>query len=242
MSINQFKKTERNNVRSAEARRILSILADNPVNAIATDENGRPFFHDSGLAGASLMDFSISHSGAAVAVSLVISENTHGVKARTGCDIELIRPRKNLRNIAENNFSAAERDYIFSQNETQLESARFFQIWTLKECYIKLRGLSVFDMPKAPSFISNNASCSSSISFYLYELVHAGERYMLATCIEEDSIADQGRAISPEPVEACEPKLRLGQRILSSSPPPVIRLFSQPEGDFSAKLQECLSL
>ncbi|MDR2712179.1 MAG: 4'-phosphopantetheinyl transferase superfamily protein [Clostridiales bacterium] len=186
----------------------MSILADSPIDAIAADENGRPFFHDSD------MDFSISHSGGAsagaVAVSLVSegnldpagsrlkiqSENTHEAKIRTGCDIQLIRPRKNQRNIAEENFCAAERDYIFSQDAAQFESARFFQIWTLKECYIKLRGLSVFDMHKAPSFISRdaagrylftfNATRSSSLSFYLYELAYAGERYMLATAIEGD--------------------------------------------------------
>jgi phosphopantetheinyl transferase len=196
LSINQFKKAERNNVLSAEARRILSILADSPIDAITTDENGRPFFHDGNI------DFSISHSGAAVAVSLVQGENINGAKVRTGCDIQLIRPRENLRNIAEEIFCAAERDYILSQDETKFENARFFQIWTLKECYIKLRGLSVFDMSKVPSFIfcdaagrylfTFNAIDSSPLSFYLYELVHAGERYMLATAIEE------GWGIRPE--------------------------------------------
>ena len=196
LSINQFKRTERYNVLSAEARRILSILADRPVDAIATDENGRPFFHDGN------MDFSIAHSGAAVAVSLVVGENIDGQKVRTGCDIQLIRPRENLRNITEQIFCAAERDYIFAQDTTQFESTRFFQIWTLKECYIKLRGLSVFDMPKVPSFISCdaaglniftfNTSGFSPLSFYLYELEYTGERYMLAITIEG------GRGTSPE--------------------------------------------
>ena len=211
LSINQSKKAERNNVLSAEARQILSILADSPINAIATEENGRPFFHDGD------MDFSISHSGAVVAVSLVKGENIHGAKVRTGCDIQLIRPRENLKDIAEEIFCAAERDYILSQDETQFESARFFQIWTLKECYIKLRGLSVFDMPKVPSFVSCdaagrylftfNASGSSPLSFYLYELVYDGERYMLATAIEGDwdirpeiRIFSQSAALSHTPI------------------------------------------
>ena len=185
LSINQAKKAERNKVLSAEARRILSILADRPIDAIATEENGRPFFQNGS------MDFSISHSGAAVAVSLVKGENAHGAKFRTGCDIQLIRHRENLRNIAEEVFCAAERDYILSQDG---HPKRFFQIWTLKECYIKLFGLSVFDMSQVPSFISCdtagkyqftfNANGSSPISFYLYELAYAGERYMLATAIE----------------------------------------------------------
>jgi len=197
MSIKQFKKAERNNLLSAEARRILSILADRPVDEIATDENDRPFFMGSGLAGASSMDFNISHSGSAVAVSLV-----HGAKVRTGCDIQLIRPGKNHKNIAEEYFSAAERDYILSQDEALFKSDRFFQIWTLKECYIKLRGLSVFDMSKVPSFISCddsgryfftfNDSDSSLLSFYLGELSYAGKRYILANAIEGE------RGICPE--------------------------------------------
>ena len=156
LQINQSKKAERNSALSAEARRILSILADCPTDAITKDKNGRPFFQNGNA------DFSISHSGSIAAVSLIHEANPHrspsgqmfpSAKFRTGCDIQLIRPRKNLRNIAEENFYAAENDYIFLQNETQFECARFYQIWTLKECYIKLRGLSVFDMLKAPSFI-----------------------------------------------------------------------------------------
>jgi len=232
LSINQFKKAERKNALSAEARRILSILADNPIDTIATEKNGRPFFHNGN------MDFNISHSGAAVAVSLVQGENIHGVKFQTGCDIQLIRPRENLRNIAEENFSAAERDYIFSQDKTQFESTRFFQIWTLKECYIKLRGLSVFDMPKVPSFFSVggetrtfgtapfgpgadcdaadrylftfNASGSSPLSFYLYELAYDGERYMLATAIEG------GLGIRPEIRMFSQPAALLVPKLISS--------------------------
>ena len=194
LSINRFKKSERNNILSAEARRILSILADSPTGAITTDKNDRPFFDDGN------MDFNISHSGTAVAVSLVQGENINGVRVQTGCDIQLIRPREYLRNIAEEIFCAAEKDYILSQEETQLD--RFFQIWTLKECYIKLKGLSVFDMSKAPSFIfcdtagqyhiNFNLRGSPPLSFYLNELVYAGERYMLAAAIEGN------RGIHPE--------------------------------------------
>jgi len=213
LSINEFKKAERNKILSAEARRILSILADKPIDtiadAIAAEENGRPFFINNS------MDFSISHSDAVVAVSFVQGKNIHETNVRTGCDIQLVQPRKNLKSIAEENFCAAEIDYIFSQDEAQLVSKRFFQIWTLKECYIKLRGLSVFDMPKVPSFISCdapgkyffafNAGCSFSISFNLHELVFAGERYMLATAIEG------GCGIQPE-----------------------IRMFTQQEGSIGS--------
>jgi hypothetical protein len=64
----------------------------------------------------------------------------------------------------------------------------------LKECFLKLRGLSVFDMVKVPSFICKNDSgvhhftfdetVSSLLSFYLYEFTGSDERYILSIAIE----------------------------------------------------------
>jgi phosphopantetheinyl transferase len=166
---------------SAEARRILSECEGRPITNedIAMEASGRPFLPDRD------MDFSISHSGALAAVSLV-----RGKGLRTGCDVELVRPRAKAREIAKDFFSAAEREYIVSGGGFDL--TRFYQIWTLKECYLKLRGLSVFDMGGAPSFISSvepavytfDAAGVSPISFNLYELTGAGdERYIAATAI-----------------------------------------------------------
>jgi 4'-phosphopantetheinyl transferase len=71
---------------------------------------------------------------------------------QTGCDIQLVQTRANTKKIAEEFFSVSEREYIFSQDGNQYNETRFFEIWTLKECFLKLRGLSVFDMAKVPSF------------------------------------------------------------------------------------------
>ena len=189
---------------SAEARRILSLLAGRPAEEkdIEREAHGRPFFPGSEI------DFSISHSGALAAVSLV-----KGGKSRIGCDIERILRRPNTPEVAEKFFSAPEKNYIFGAgnlsslgSRSSLESfdeTRFFGIWTLKECFLKLRGLSVFDMNAVPSFVSDegsgeeqlafNAAVPSALSFRLYELsggavnaatLPAGERYMLATVIE----------------------------------------------------------
>ena len=193
-----------------EARRILSLLNGCPLDKpdIAKEENGRPFFRDRRA------DFNISHSGNMAAVSLVKpftgDEGIHdsAMMIRTGCDIELVRDRANVRKVAEKFFSPAERDYVFGRdqalNETRDESlgksrdlnqydmARFFHIWTLKECFLKLKGLSVFDMAKTPPFIytdsggrSQFAFCAPSpVSFSLYELSGPSERYVLASAIE----------------------------------------------------------
>ena len=168
---------------SVEARRVLSLLAGRPVreNDIKREARGRPF-----LPGLEL-DFSIAHTGALAAVSLARGGG------RTGCDIERIRKRPGAREIAKHFFSVSERNYIFNQDS--FDETRFYGIWTLKECFLKLRGLSVFDMAAVPSFISDEgsqgeqlafgAAVSSALSFRLYELSSGGaERYMLATVIE----------------------------------------------------------
>ncbi|MCL2294641.1 MAG: 4'-phosphopantetheinyl transferase superfamily protein [Spirochaetes bacterium] len=225
---------------SAEARRILSLLNGSPLKEddILKEKSGRPFIPEKEI------DFNISHSGTAAAVSLIKNKRYYvqstrkatagqnptpcacdacsaaklrGTPARpfvsslarscpckhdatlasfgnirTGCDIQLIQPRANARKIAKEFFCPAEVDYIFSNNEALYDEMRFFQIWTLKECFIKLRGLSVFDMPKVPSFICSKdsrhfafeTSVSSPLSFFLYELSGSDGRYMLAVAAE----------------------------------------------------------
>jgi phosphopantetheinyl transferase len=128
------------------------------------------------------VDFSISHSGALAAVSLIRGKNL-----RTGCDVELVRPRARAPLIAADYFSASERDYISPRG--CFDEAKFFQLWTLKECYIKLRGLSVFNMAQVPSFIRGedfafDADVSLPLTFYVYELADANCRYIVATAIE----------------------------------------------------------
>ncbi|MDR0494538.1 MAG: 4'-phosphopantetheinyl transferase superfamily protein [Treponema sp.] len=163
---------------SAEARRILSEFAGRTItdDDMVKETQGRPFFPGREA------DFNITHSGALAAVSFVRGKNL-----RTGCDLELVRKRSKAPAIAADSFSVSERDYVFFQG--CFDEKRFFQIWTLKECYIKLRGLSVFDMVKVPSFIHGesfafNAGLVSPLAFYLYELSAADERYILATAIE----------------------------------------------------------
>ena len=178
-NVNRHKRTYRQKLLSVEAKHMVSQLSGRPLaeHEIAREEQGRPFFPDYKA------DFSISHSWDLAAVSLVTGGNL-----RTGCDVELVRPRKSAKEISEKYFSANERDYIFSPRRFEL--AKFYEIWTLKECFLKLRGLSVFDMATVPSFISRgdfalDADVFPQLSFYRYELAGAGEkRYILASVVE----------------------------------------------------------
>jgi 4'-phosphopantetheinyl transferase len=185
LSSNTQKGRYNKNLSSAESRRLLSLLAGRSLNGndIKLEENGRPYFADGGE------DFNISHSGELTAVSLV-----SGDKLRTGCDVELVKPRAGIIRVAEEFFSAQERDYVLDSSQKQNNHTAFFEVWTLKECYLKLRGLSVADMKKTPSFICKkdgnfffafNAETETPLSFYLYELKGAsGELYILAAAIE----------------------------------------------------------
>ena len=179
-----------------EARRIFSLLIDQPIfdNDILTEDSGRPYFPDKD------MDFNISHSSDMVAVSLV-----SGKDLKTGCDIQFVNKpmasnKARLEKIAMQFFSADEVEYIFSKDAgcEVAGNTRFFQIWALKECFIKLRGLSVFDMVSIPSFIRNDICNDGSFSFnfafeqtgelplqfYLYEIGSPGNQYILALAIE----------------------------------------------------------
>ena len=182
MSINNEKKpnAEHKSVLRAEARRILSAFEGRPIggNDIERDEKGRPFFPGREI------DFNISHSARTSAVSYFSGGN-----GRTGCDIELVRPRSRMREITETFFSHDEKDYIFSQSEFYIK--RFYEIWTLKECFIKLRGLSVFDISACPSFIDKDgafnfcADVRAPLLFELYELSDGcAETYMLSAVLE----------------------------------------------------------
>jgi len=163
---------------SCEGRQILSLLEDRPLleKDIQKNENGRPYFPYGNV------DFSISHSRNMVAVSYVSGKNIH-----TACDIQFVKPRKSTMQIAENFFTDSEKEYIL-RNEK-----RFFEIWTLKECFLKLYGFSVFDMKNVPSFIFEGSlsdkqlsiSLSQPFTFFLYELGDCSEnQYILAVCVE----------------------------------------------------------
>jgi hypothetical protein len=176
-----------------EGRRVLGELAGRPGGAgrgdagggaIVLGKNGRPYFADG------RGDFSISHSGAAVAVAWAA-----GPSCRAGCDIQRVKTGGIFGNIAKTYFSTAESAYVFAGEDP---ASRFCKIWVLKECYIKLRGLTVFDMAGLPSFITDGnfsfaetpaSSPRTPLNFYLYTLGDiTGESYMLAAALEGEGV------------------------------------------------------
>lgn len=94
------------------------------------DRNGKPYTESAKI------EFSISHSKN-IAVC-AISDKPVGI------DIEHVRD-VNL-NIAKRQFAPDEARYVFEKWD--LSKQRFFEIWTRKEAYVKLRGKGVSYFPK----------------------------------------------------------------------------------------------
>lgn len=93
-------------------------------------QNGKPYFPNN----LSLW-FNISHSGNKIA--LLISD-----EGEVGCDIEIIRPRKNWLLLANRVFSSGEQKELKMEPENKKLSA-FWRIWTRKEALIKQCGGSI---------------------------------------------------------------------------------------------------
>ncbi|MDR1586718.1 MAG: 4'-phosphopantetheinyl transferase superfamily protein [Treponema sp.] len=213
LSIPRKTPEEKRKALSSEARRILGAfdqgISDRDI-PIARASGGRPYFTDFHA------DFNISHSRNMAALafsragSLSPRSGQKGRVLRVGCDIQYVNPHKNHVTITERFFSGAERDYIAAGSG---ENRRFCMIWALKECWLKLRGLSVFDMAKAPIFYVESTPRKRSpeesppADFHLYELEGEGERYMLAAARER--AYDESAAFPRDSV-----------------PPPLLRWFS----------------
>lgn len=96
----------------------------------APDEFGRPFWKHHGTR--IPLYFSLSHTRGMVCC--VIGNNME-----IGCDVELIRPRKYERNLAEKIFSSQELSHYLSLPEGR-QRTFFYTSWTLKEAFVKAVG------------------------------------------------------------------------------------------------------
>jgi hypothetical protein len=169
--------------RSAEGRRILALLDNSPADFVR-ESGGRPYFADGHA------DFSISHSRNMAASAWLRSAGG----CRTGCDIQYLDPGKSCVEISRRFFHADEQAYIENAGTAQVR--HFYRIWVLKESWLKLHGLSVFEMAQAPAFsIGGKPQTSvdkSELFYFLYELSSPvfPESYMLAAARQGVSSSD----------------------------------------------------
>jgi phosphopantetheinyl transferase len=173
----------------AEGLRILAALDQGAAagSPVQTEASGRPYF-----AGRHA-DFSISHSYSMAAVSYSAPRHPDaGEPLRTGCDLQYVRPGWSFDAVAKRFFAPAEREYIRGAETPGERSIRFYRIWTLKECFIKLKGLSIADIKRAA------ATGSAPVAYFQYAYGGgAPGLYILTAAVEHGS--DAAAPLPPEP-------------------------------------------
>ncbi|MDR0584393.1 MAG: 4'-phosphopantetheinyl transferase superfamily protein [Treponema sp.] len=181
-----------------EGRRILGLLdAQKPKRGddarIQITVSGRPYFADAHA------DFSVSHSRKAAAVSYLSAPSSGPL--RTGCDIQYAPPSLRYENISAHFFDSRERRYIAAAETPAGQSLRFCHIWTLKEAFLKLYGLSVAEIAETPVFsLPDWKPEAQGPRFFLYEMHgKAAERYVLAVAAELPAETPETRPALKEP-------------------------------------------
>ncbi len=97
-------------------------------SSFAATETGKPYLPDQNL------HISLTHSGSLVLCA--VSDSPVGI------DAEKLRPVNP--GVKEKYFTEKERMYI--ESDASKRDARFFEIWTKKEAYVKMLGTGLFDI------------------------------------------------------------------------------------------------
>lgn len=118
------------------AHRALAWLDPERAWTIARHASGQPHVSDP------LVAISLAHSGPWVACAL-------GRVAALGIDLEVIRPRRRPLAFARRFYTAAEVAWLESLTGAE-QLAAFYDIWTLREAWLKARGSGLRDYRRAP--------------------------------------------------------------------------------------------
>lgn len=95
------------------------------------------------------LSFNLSHSGDWLAIGVTVDNEI-------GIDLQHRHHQQSLSELAQRFFSAEEADTLAAQPEAR-HSEHFFRLWTLKEAYLKARGLGIANgLDKARFHIDNN--------------------------------------------------------------------------------------
>lgn len=147
-----------------------------------------------------IFQFNISHSGNYLVCAI---DNS-----KIGIDIEEIKSIE-YKDIAENFFVKEEFEYIM-QNDSKNKLDKFYNIWTLKESYIKCcgEGLSIplksfsFEIVKDKSI---RIKVNDSYKLYNFKVCHIDVNYKVAICSVNKEITDELIEIKQSTlIEECE--------------------------------------
>lgn len=156
------------------------LFIKNDVISFKSDIYGKPY-----LVNCPDFHFNISHSGDYVVCAIDNNE--------IGIDIEEIK-KINYEEIARNFFTSKECDYIFNCNKEDCIS-RFYNIWTLKESYIKCIGKGLYKNLR--SFSINFLKNEFIVDFddemcneYFFRCFDIDDNYKLSVCSTNFNIND----------------------------------------------------
>lgn len=149
---------------------LLKLLNDNHITYqdedFKVDKNGKPYLENSKIY------FNISHGGDYVIAA--ISDHLIGV------DVENIKRNKNYKELAEKVFNAEE---INEFHHAMNKRVFFYQIWTLKESYIKCIGEG---LKKAMTDISISSPELKGYNFKIFLL----KNHQFAICNKDEPVVD----------------------------------------------------
>ena len=134
------------------------------------NEYGKPF-----LLNCPDIHYNVSHSDEFIAIALSDSQ--------VGIDVEFIKPIRI--DIAEQFFSPDEVNYIKSGIKPDDKIYRFFEIWTMKESFVKLKGMGLYLELSSFSVLEN-----SKKGKIFYRRVYYDSNYLCHLCSKKVQIPD----------------------------------------------------
>ena len=161
---------------------------------ITREDNGRPYLLKSGKD--SPPQFNLSYTDGLVAVAVTL-------ESRVGIDVENTSRETDCLEIAERYFSPDEYKELV-QLPVPLLKQRFFEFWTLKEAYLKARGLGLnAPLAEASFAIGNNDSVTMNPTpmtmaddgDWHLRMLKPGPEHTAAFCVSQDSAIPMGLKI-----------------------------------------------
>lgn len=165
------------------------------------NDYGRPYIAG---AGAGLLDFNLSHTDGRIVLAVCRSPSP-------GVDIERTNPPDGFLDIADRFFAANEVSALNMLPAAEQES-RFFALWTMKEAYIKARGMglsiplqdfAITFGPAGPSIHFGDGGADDPRRWQLF-MLEGGEEYALALALP-DAVPVRPRLFRTTPFLAVEP-------------------------------------
>lgn len=151
-------------------------------------EHGKPFIKDM-----ENFAYNMSHSGEWVVVAYSYDETGTVKDAKVGVDVEKIREFTNCEKLAIRFFANEEQEYIFSVKSDAERAARFTEVWTLKESYLKYLGCGLSQSLESFAVDADTGQIQGAsgkrVAGVMVTSFVLGEGYYVSVCSNDEDIA-----------------------------------------------------